>query len=50
MGEPERVTEQRKSLNATLETLKSAVKVLSRDPDITSSASVGDDELEGELR
>jgi hypothetical protein len=28
LGEPERVTEERKSLNATLETLKAAIKVL----------------------
>jgi len=28
MGEPERVTEERKSLNSTLDTLKKAVKVL----------------------
>jgi chaperonin cofactor prefoldin len=33
LGEPERVTEERKSLNATLETLKKAVKVLQRDPE-----------------
>jgi len=28
LGEPERVTEERKSLNGTLETLKKAIKVL----------------------
>jgi len=28
LGEPERVTEERKQLNNTLETLKKAVKVL----------------------
>lgn len=28
MGEPERVTEERKALNTTLETLKRAIKVL----------------------
>jgi dynamin 1-like protein len=33
LGEPERVTEERKSLNATLDTLKKAVKVLQRDPE-----------------
>jgi len=48
MGEPERVTEERKQLNATLETLKNAIKVLQRDPDITNTA-FGEDELETEL-
>lgn len=49
MGEPERVTEERKSLNNTLEILKRAVKVLQRDPDITNTA-FGEDELSEELR
>jgi vacuolar protein sorting-associated protein 1 len=49
LGEPERVAEERKSLNATLETLKKAIKVLQRDPDITNTA-FGNDELEEELR
>ena len=49
MGEPERVTEERKSLNTTLNTLKQAVKVLQRDPDITNTA-FGEDELSEELR
>ena len=49
MGEPERVAEERKSLNQTLETLKKAVKVLQRDPDITNTA-FGEDELDQELR
>jgi hypothetical protein len=49
MGEPERVTEERKSLNGTLDTLKGAVKVLQRDPDITNTA-FGEDELGEELR
>lgn len=49
MGEPERVTEERKSLNSTLDTLKRAVKVLQRDPDITNTA-FGEDELSEELR
>ena len=49
MGEPERVAEERKSLNTTLETLKKAVKVLQRDPDITNTA-FGEDELSEELR
>ena len=49
MGEPERVTEERKALNTTLETLKKALKVLQRDPDITNTA-FGEDELEEQLR
>ena len=49
LGEPERVTEERKALNATLDTLKNATKVLQRDPDITNTA-FGDDELSEELR
>ena len=49
MGEPERVTEERKSLNTTLETLKKAIKVLQRDPNITNSV-IGEEELQDELR
>jgi vacuolar protein sorting-associated protein 1 len=49
LGEPERVAEERKSLNATLDTLKKALKVLQRDPDITNTA-FGEDELAEELR
>ena len=33
LGEPERVTEERKQLNGTLDTLKKAIKVLQRDPE-----------------
>ncbi len=33
LGEPERVTEERKQQNGTLETLKKAIKVLQRDPE-----------------
>lgn len=49
LGEPERVTEERKSLNSTLETLKKAIKVLQRDPDITNTV-VGEDDLDQDLR
>lgn len=45
LGEPERVTEERKQLNGTMDTLKKAIKVLQRDPDITNTA-FGEDELE----
>lgn len=50
LGEPERVAEERKSLIATNETLKKALKVLQRDPDITSNGYGGEDELEEALR
>ncbi len=43
------MTEERKSLNTTLETMKKAIKVLQRDPDITNTA-FGEDELEDQLR
>jgi len=33
LGEPESVTEERKTLNNTLNTLKQAIKVLQRDPE-----------------
>jgi dynamin 1-like protein len=49
LGEPERVAEERKSLTTTLETLRKAIKVLQRDPDITNTA-FGEDELEEQLR
>lgn len=49
LGEPDRVAEERKSLNTTLDTLKKALKVLQRDPDITNTA-FGEDELADELR
>lgn len=50
LGEPERVAEERKSLITTNETLKKALKVLQRDPDITSNGYGGEDELEEALR
>jgi len=43
------VTEERKQLNGTMDTLKKAIKVLQRDPDITNTA-FGEDELEESLR
>jgi len=49
LGEPERVAEERKSLSAILETLRKAIKVLQRDPDITNTA-FGEDELEEQLK
>jgi len=49
LGEPERVTAERKQLNQTLDTLKNAIKVLQRDPDITNTA-FDEDELGNELR
>ena len=49
LGEPFRITERRKALNAVLDTMKNALKVLQRDPDISAGAA-GDDELEAALR
>jgi hypothetical protein len=49
MGEPTRITERRKALSDILATLKNALKVLQRDPDISSN-TVGDEELEAMLR
>jgi hypothetical protein len=49
LGEPERVAEERKSLTATLDTLRKAIKVLQRDPDISNTA-YGEDELEEQLK
>lgn len=43
------MTEERKQLNGTMDTLKKAIKVLQRDPDITNTA-FGEDELEEQLR
>ena len=49
MGEPLRITERRRALEDVLKTLKNSLKVLQRDPDISSN-TVGDDELEAMLR
>ncbi len=49
LAEPPSVSEERKTLKQTLETMKNALKVLQRDPDIAYSSG-GDDELDRELR
>jgi predicted transcriptional regulator len=49
MGEPARITERRKALTDVLNTLKHSIKVLQRDPDISSN-TIGDEELEAALR
>lgn len=49
LGEPARITERRKALTEVLGTLKNALKVLQRDPDISAN-TVGDEELEATLR
>ena len=49
LGEPKRITERRKALQEVLATLKHSLKVLQRDPDISSN-TVGDEELEAALR
>lgn len=33
LGEPKHVTEERKTLNKTLEAMKKAIKILQRDPE-----------------
>jgi hypothetical protein len=51
LGEPPSVTERRKQLNSTINVLKNALKVIQRDPDITSAGMDGaDGELAQELR
>lgn len=51
LGEPPSVTERRKQLSATISTLRNALKVIQRDPDITSAGMDGaDGELAQELR
>jgi len=49
MGEPARITERRKALSDVLATMKNSIKVLQRDPDISSN-TLGDEELEAALR
>lgn len=49
LGEPKMVTERRKMLSQIINTLKTSLKVLQRDPDITA-ASTDDGELAEELR
>jgi len=51
LGEPPSVTERRKQLRQTIDVLKGALKVIQRDPDITSAGMDGaDGELADELR
>jgi len=51
LGEPASVTERRKQLSATISVLRGALKVIQRDPDITSAGMDGaDGELAQELR
>lgn len=51
LGEPASVTERRKQLSATINVLRGALKVIQRDPDITSAGMDGaDGELAQELR
>lgn len=49
LGEPARITERRKALKSVFEILKGSLKVLQRDPDISSNTT-GDEELEAMLR
>jgi len=49
LGEPKMIQERRKALKTVLATMKNSLKVLQRDPDISSSTT-GDEELEAMLR
>lgn len=47
--EPRQLSERRRTLNEIIETLKESLKVLQRDPDITSTNSLIDDSELSEL-
>lgn len=47
LGEPEVIAEERKMLNSTLSVLRNAVKILERDPEISSSL-LSEEELRAE--
>ena len=49
LGEPKMIQERRKALKTVLATMKNSLKVLQRDPDISSNTT-GDEELEAILR
>jgi predicted transcriptional regulator len=49
LGEPKMIQERRKALKTVLATMKNSLKVLQRDPDISSNTT-GDEELEAMLR
>ena len=50
LSEPSHIAEERKRLNQTYDTLRNALKVLTKDPDLTSSLSSIDDELLTEIK
>jgi hypothetical protein len=51
LGEPPQVTERRNMLSRTIATLKNSLRVIQRDPDITSAGMDGmDAELANELK
>lgn len=43
LGEPPQVTDRRRMLSRTIETLKNSLRVIQRDPDITSAGLDGMD-------
>lgn len=49
LGEPPEVTAERKTLNTSLETMKKALKILQRDPEITATLDY-DDELSRDIK
>ncbi len=50
LGEPESIVQERKALNAQLETLRKGERVLTRDPEIANLIAATDDDLLCELR
>ena len=50
LGEPKSVTDKRKMLQSISTSMREAMKLLQRDPDITAAATFDDGELAEELR
>ena len=50
LGEPKTVTDKRKMLQSISTSMREAMKLLQRDPDITAAATFDDGELAEELR
>ena len=50
LGEPAAIVQERKALNAQLDTLRKAERVLTRDPEITNLIGSTDDDLLNELK
>lgn len=50
LGEPKHITERRRTFQEIIKTLKSSLRVLQRDPDITAASVIDDSELSELLR